>query len=312
MINSWTPDLFGDPWAARCLETPDGFATLVRYDGAVSDDSAQRAILYVHGFLDYFFQAYLGPLAAAAGYRWYGLDLPGCGRSQVASLSESQVKDLRAYRSALDQAAHVIRDEDAADTLAVIGHSTGGLVVPLWVNARPGVADALVLNSPWFDLPVPRGLQVTLPTVIEAIAAVAPQLPLSKLPPYYARQLHVATGGEWEFNPDWKPFEETAVTAGFLRAITRGQRTLRRGLTVTCPILVCTSATSVCGMQPSGSLAGADAVLVVDDMWRLSDNLGADVTVRMIAGGIHDLALSAQPARDTYLATVFDWLADRL
>ena len=40
--------------------------------------------------------------------------------------------------------------------------------------------------------------------------------------------------------------------------------------------------------------------------------LGQDVTVIQIEGGVHDLALSPEPARSEYLRTVTTWLAERL
>ncbi|MEK8226237.1 alpha/beta hydrolase [Oerskovia sp. M15] len=41
----------------------------------------RRAVLYVHGFVDYFFQAHLGDAFEEHGYAFYAIDLRGYGRS---------------------------------------------------------------------------------------------------------------------------------------------------------------------------------------------------------------------------------------
>jgi len=41
------------------------------------------AVLYVHGFTDYFFQTGLADFFAARGLRFYALDLRKCGRAHV-------------------------------------------------------------------------------------------------------------------------------------------------------------------------------------------------------------------------------------
>ena len=55
-------------------------------------------------------------------------------------------------------------------------------------------------------------------------------------------------------------------------------------------------------------LVTTDSVLDVAHIRDRAPRLGSDVTVRTVAGGAHDLALSPRPARDAYLAAVLDWI----
>ena len=56
----------------------------------------------------------------------------------------------------------------------------------------------------------------------------------------------------------------------------------------------------------------SDVVLSVPQMLARTPFLGDDVTVRQIPGGVHDLALSPEPARSEYLDAVTDWLRAHL
>ena len=54
-----------------------------------------------------------------------------------------------------------------------MGHSTGGLTLTLWAARHPGLADALVLNSPWLELQLgPLGRQALAPLVDSAPGSI--------------------------------------------------------------------------------------------------------------------------------------------
>src|SRR5690606_40133468 len=67
------PDVLGGDWVARDLDLPDGaVATLVRRETEPAGD--RPAVLYVHGFIDYFFQTHVAEAVEARGYRFYALE----------------------------------------------------------------------------------------------------------------------------------------------------------------------------------------------------------------------------------------------
>lgn len=315
----WRPDVLGPDWVARTIElAPDAegevVATLVRSAAA---PRARRAILYVHGFVDYFFQTHLAEQVAAHGEDFYALDLRKYGRSLRPHQTPNYVTDLAEHAEELDEAVRIIRSEEGHSELVVMGHSTGGLVASLWADARtqPGhepVVDALVLNSPWLDLNEPWFQRVVATRLIDLIGPLLPRLTVGYPHPHYGRALHSATGGEWTYDLTWKPHEGFPVRAAWFRSIRRGHARVARGLSVRCPVLVLTSTASGSAKTHHDALVTTDSVLDVDQIVARAPRLGPDVTVVQIPSGAHDLALSGEVARATYLTEVFRWLDDHV
>ncbi|GAB3943960.1 hypothetical protein GCM10027614_33380 [Micromonospora vulcania] len=153
------PDVLGPPYERQTIElgTDDEgpvVATLVRRR---AERPTGRAVLYVHGFVDYFFQTHLADFFAERGWDFYALDLRKYGRSLLPHQTPNFCQDISDYFPELDAAAEIIRADHGHDTLLAMGHSTGGLIISLWADARrdAGTVDGLVLNSPFFDLNAP-------------------------------------------------------------------------------------------------------------------------------------------------------------
>lgn len=322
---AWYPDVLGEGWSARDLNLPRGaVATLVRRDpgpgvddpsATASSGPARPAVLYVHGFVDYFFQRHVADAFAARGYPFYALDLRGYGRS-IGRGSGAPVRpdddpnfvtDLAVYTQDLDAARAAIQAEGHMD-LVVIGHSMGGLVTSLWAHARPGALTALVLNSPWFDLNANWFDRVVATRAVDVLGPLMPRAKVGALHPSYGQALHTSTGGQWEYELAWKPIAGFPVRAGWLRTIRRSHRRLARGLAIDCPVLVLASDATGPHDRWHPDLLSTDSVLDVEQIRRRADGLGPDVTQVTIAGGAHDLALSAGTAGEEYLQEALDWL----
>src|SRR5688500_298204 len=82
-MSSWRPDKLLPGFEALELDFPDDYdgrvgATLVRLPAG---EAPRGAVLYVHGFADYFFQRHMAERFAAEGYAFHALDLRKHGRS---------------------------------------------------------------------------------------------------------------------------------------------------------------------------------------------------------------------------------------
>lgn len=307
------PDVLGEGWTAQTLPLrpePGGtpVATLVRRVPDPGAPPSRRAVLYVHGFVDYFFQRHVADAFAAHGADFYALDLRGYGRSLLPWQEPNYVTDLSVYSEELDAAARVLLADH--DEIVLMGHSTGGLIAALWADARrdAGIVDAVVLNSPWLDLRGSWLERVVATPVIDVVGRWAPRLPVSRLGPHYGRALHAGSGGEWDYNLAWKPHEGFPVRAGWLRTVRRGHARVGRGLAIGCPVLVLASDASGPDDRWHDALLSTDSVLDVAQIAARSARLGPDVTFIEVPGGAHDLALSAAPVRARYLREVLDWL----
>lgn len=314
VVGDWRPDVLGDDWESLTLplrpdEQGEAVATLVRRRGP----RHPRAVVYVHGYVDYFFQTHLGEAWEEMGYSFYAVDLRAHGRSLLPHQIPNYTTELATYAEELDTVASLLR-EAGHTGLVAHGHSTGGLIVSLWANARRGrgVVDALVLNSPWFDLNRGWVDRVLTTRAIAAIGRVAPRVVVGQIDRYYGEGLHRDTGGPWDYDLRWKPHRGFGARAGWTRTIRRGHDAVARGLAVDVPVLVCTSDASGPADRFHDALDRTDSVLAVEHMLERAPRLGPDVTVVQVPGGIHDLVLSAEPARRAYLDAIRTFLTDRL
>lgn len=328
MTDAWREDVLGEGWQARTLSLRDdaqgrAVATLVRHvpDGdttSAADDPAApgRAVLYVHGYVDYFFQRHLGEFWTDLGYAFYALDLRAHGRSLLPHQLPNYVPDLALHAEEIDRAVAVLRTEEGHGVVVGHGHSTGGLILSLWAHARRGrpggpAADALVLNSPWLELNRPWLDRVVSTRLVDVVGRVAPRHVVGSLAPHYGTSLHRDSGGPWEYDLAWKPHEGFGVRAGWLRSVRRGHRAVARGLAIDVPVLVCAAATTGPHDTWHDALDRTDSVLDVRHIVDRAPLLGPDVTLVQVPDGVHDLALSAEPARTAYLTHVRSWLTER-
>ncbi|WP_321575311.1 alpha/beta hydrolase [Oerskovia douganii] len=290
----------------------DVVATLVRYDPP-TDEAVRpvRAVLYVHGWSDYFFQTELAEYWHSQGAAFFALDLRKYGRSLRPHQTPGYMEHLHEYDEDLETALAVIHTELGTHAAVMLnGHSTGGLTGVLWANRNPGRLRGLVLNSPWLELQGSSTVRTVSTPAIRQLARFQPKAPLPNIDAgYYARTLRDLESGGWEFNPAWRPVPSFAVRAGWLRGIIEGHATVAAGLSVACPIIVLTSDRTIISPRWSEDMRQADIVLDVELLARRAPHLGPVVTIARIPGGIHDLTLSRPAPRARYYAEITRWLA---
>jgi alpha-beta hydrolase superfamily lysophospholipase len=309
--DDYREDVLGPGYEVRTLPLrPDDegevVATLIR---STVPGGSRRAVLYVHGFVDYFFQTHLADAWHDAGFDFYAVDLRKYGRSLREHQTPNYITSLEDYDEELDEAARIIREDEGHDVLVVMGHSTGGLATSLWAHRRRGrgIVDALVLNSPWFDLNASLFQRTVGTAAVHRIGTLRPRTVVGRLGTSYGHYLHRETGGEWDYSLTWKPHGGFPVVAAWLAGVRRGHAELSRGLAIDCPVLVaCSDATSNPAKEPA-RVSSTDVVLDVAHIARRAPGLGRLVTVVRIAGGIHDLTLSPEPARSTFFTELARW-----
>ncbi len=310
----WRPDILGAGFdaatlALRPLTDEEPVATLVRHRGAAAP--SRRAALYVHGYNDYFFQRELAAWYLERGIDFYAVDLRRYGRSLLPGQTANYCTDLRDYDEDLDNAVAVIRSV-GHERLVLAGHSTGGLILALWVKRRPEVpVDGLVLNSPFLEFKQPAVVRALVGRAASVVGRRQPMrtLPAGGVDSLYGDSIHASRKGEWDFDLAWKPSPGFPVRLGWLTAVIDGHRRLHAGLDLAVPALVMSSTRTVTVKGWDDDLRRGDAVLDADSIARWAPALGRHVTVVRIADGLHDLFLSALPARRRAYETMGTWLA---
>lgn len=307
-------DILGNGYLCRTIEMPDDYegrvvCSLVKKE---NHNNAKKALLYVHGYNDYFFQKELGDSIVAHGYNFYALDLRKYGRSILPNQDPFFCKSLKEYFADIDTALAVIRSE-GNDKIMLMAHSTGGLITPYYLASKGDVTpvDGLILNSPFLDWNFGWFMESIVMPSVSFVGRLFPYLVVQGSGvPTYANSLLENEKGEWNFNTDWKMPCGHHKRAGWIRAIHMAQKELQGGVNLSCPILVLSSDKSAREEEKwSDEFMGADIVLDVDDIQRYGLKLGRQVTRDTIHNGIHDLILSPKPYRDDAYGHILKWLS---
>lgn len=309
----YVPDILGDGYLCRTFRMPDDYegkvvCTLVKKPQL---DSVKQAVLYIHGYNDYFFQKQLGDSINAHGYNFYAMDLRKYGRSILPNQDPFFCKSLKEYFADIDTALATIRSE-GNEKILLMAHSTGGLITPYYLSSKKGKVpvDGLILNSPFLDWNFGWFMEkIAIPTVA-LIGKIFPNLTVQgEGDPNYAYSLLKAYKGEWEFNTNWKMIFGHPKKAGWIHAIQEAQNVVQKGLSLDCPILVMSSDKSFPETEVwMNEYMTSDIVLDVHDIQKYGARLGNKVTRDTISNGMHDLILSQKPARDQTYQITFEWL----
>src|ERR1700677_3410029 len=217
-MDSWEPDILGEGYSRHELDLgtdPDGegsiSAVLVRREPA-ADEVTRGVVLYVHGFSDFFFQTELADTFARRGLAFYALDLRKCGRARRPGQTAHYVSDLALYDDELERALAIVTGAHPGLPVILAAHSTGGLIVPLWLDRRRAAGRVapvagLVLNSPWFDLQGKPALRGPVTQLLRALSKAQPFRVIKGMPGVYGQTLHTSGTGEWEFDVALKPLD---------------------------------------------------------------------------------------------------------
>lgn len=307
----WEADRYLDGYQETVINQSDDYSgkvvcTVVR---KMSERPTNTGVLYVHGYNDYFFQAEEGDRFVDSCYNFYAVDLRKYGRSLSDGMRPYECRKISEYYPDIDSALTVMH-ADGVDRVALMGHSTGGLVVASYMNSRPdSMVRAVILNSPFLDWNMKGFLRNVGIPVITWVGSWWPRLAISQGDgTAYAESLLRQYHGEWEYDTNLKTVHPRKVTAGWIRAITKAQEALRKHSDIHVPVLLMHSDKSVYGDKWTEEHQHGDAVLDVGHIALYGRLLGPDVTEVTVDGGLHDLALSLPAARERFYADIFAWL----
>ena len=310
------PDELGDEYekiTIKQLDDYDGevFVTLIRKPCAVP---SKKAVLYIHGFIDYYFQTEMAEQYNAHGYNFYAVDLRKCGRSHRPHQILHFNKSFNEYEEDLNKAIEVITEQDGNTQLLLSAHSTGGISAALYADSGTykDRINAVFLNSPFFGLNEPWFNRWFLNTFGGFISLILPKLIVQKISGLYAESMHKDHHGQWSFNTDWKPTTKFLVRVGWISSVINAHKIIHKGLNVSCPILLMHSDSYNKFKKWSEGMLKTDAILNIEHMKQHCANMGKDVTRIEIPDGAHDLILSEKTVRDSVYQQLFDWLNEKI
>lgn len=308
-------DVLGNGYRCNIIHQPDD------YDGAVvcaivqkpTLPNVKRAIIYTHGYNDYFFQSALGDSANAHGYNFYALDLRKYGRSSLPNQDPFFCKKMDEYFADIDTTIAIAKAE-GNEQIFLLGHSTGGLCFSLYLNERRENAhvDGLILNSPFLDWnlgKVAESIGIPCLSFMGSMFKKMKAQGASGTVGGYSQSILKEYHGEWDFSKEWVKIYGHPKRAGWIRAIHHGQKKVQKGMKIQQPILLMSSDKSVEATdQWNEAYHRADVILNVDEIQKFGAKLGPKVTPCIIKDGKHDLLLSEKAVRDEVYRTIFQWL----
>lgn len=311
----WSPDSLGHGYEMRYVGLGCDFSgpvrcTLIRH-ASDCNDTTRRGVLYIHGYNDYFFQTEMGELFAGHCYTFYALDLRKYGRSVLPHQRPFLVRDFTDYFADVDSALADMR-RDGCKEIALMGHSTGGLVAAYYMATHPEApVQALILNSPFFDWNL--GRKECLVGVASWLGRFFPDIKVDTGGGgVYAESLEKKFHGEWAYDLTRKS-TSYGTDLGWVRAVNEAQHKLRKLKgDIRVPILLMSSARSSNPDKWTPEASHTDVVLDVKDIQRYGMQLGPRVTYIKVNGGMHDLLLSEPRVRYAVYDYIFRWLGRNL
>ena len=268
----------------------------------------RHSVLYLHGYIDYFFHPHLGEKFNRHDYDFFALDLRKYGRALMPHQHPNYCKDLKEYFKEITLAIrHIKKNENA---LILLGHSTGGLTASYYMNygEERKQVNALILNSPFLDFYQSKFEKYFSQLAARVLSKIHNYAKIEgALPPVYAQSIHQDYYGSWNFNLKWKPIHGFPTYFAWLRAISRAQRQLKDSA-IKVPILILSSSNSKQMKTFSEEAMRNDIVLNVKDIARVGKTLGHDTTLVQIENAQHDIFLSPRPVREDGFKKMFSWL----
>ena len=312
---TYQADVLGPDYQQLVLEFPDDYegkvvATLVRKKNT---QTTTKAILYIHGFIDYFFQTEMADQFNQQGFDFYALDLRKYGRSRLGHQQLYNVRDLSEYDAEINKALEIIQAE-GHDAVLLSGHSTGGLICTLFAAHHPqhSLIKGLWANSPFYDFNMSEFEKNKALPQLSKLGRLLPNLTIpSGLNKWYVPSLHCHYHGEWNFNLEWKQPSYKMVKLSFVRAIYEAQKEIHAGVTLTIPTLVMHSHQTKNPKKWGIEAQTSDVILNVNDIQKYAEKMIGDIRIQTIENGLHDLVLSAPKVREQVYQNLFAWIKEK-
>lgn len=312
---NWQSDILGDGYKSTQVVMHDDYSgkvvsTIVKKS---ANEPSIKAVLYIHGYNDYFFQKEMGDKFVYHGYNFYAIDLRKYGRSILAGQRKFEVRSLTEYFADIDSALSIIKNEGNTE-IVLMGHSTGGLISSYYLamnNNKNQEIKALILNSPFLDFNLSKMQEKYLLPIVSMFSSLIPNISISQNSnDAYSQSLLKMYHGEWVYNTDWKLPLSPDVTTGWLGAIHKAQKSIQKGADINVPILLIRSNKSVYGSSWNSEFNKGDCVLDVNDISKYGNCLGKNKKELVVKEGLHDIVLSRKPIRDAVYTYIFNWLKD--
>lgn len=307
-------DILGNGFEQKTIQLKDDYegevvATLIRKK---CSSPSTKAVLYIHGFNDYFFQKEMAEKFNEHQINFYALDIRKYGRSYRMNQTFNNVRNIDEYDEEINKALDII-EKEGNNKVLLAGHSTGGLIQTLFASKTQNpIVKGLWVNSPFYEYNMSWFVRKVGIPIVSARGKRNPDKKIGGgFSPFYGRSLHKDFEGEWDYDLRFKPNTNWKVNYGFIRAIHLGHKKVQNGLKINMPVLVMHSDRSSNPKEWNDDVYQTDLILNVKHIRKYGEKIHDDVTLMEIPQGIHDLVLSQPKVRSEVYRLLFDWLEQK-
>lgn len=284
-------------------------ATLIH---SQKNEGGKPAVLYIHGYNDYFFHVHLAAKFHQNGYDFYALDLRKHGRSILPHQHQNYCRSVSEYYEEINLALEIIAPRCNGE-IVLYGHSTGGLICSAFMNEGNNrhLVSSLILNAPFLEFNLPawqKWLAVPLCAIVSFFFPYA----FRKDPfgYFYGSSISIKQKGEWDFNERWKQPGGFPPYLKWVYAVYKAQRKLHRASEIEVPVLILHSDKSVRLRKWDEVIFESDIVLNVGHIKKYGRRLGKNIRFIEVKGAIHDIFLSKELIRKQAAKNMFNWLLE--
>jgi alpha-beta hydrolase superfamily lysophospholipase len=266
----------------------------------------KKALIWIHGFNDYYYHFHIGDKLLNEGYDIYALTLRRYG--EVCSNKEGlfYTNNLDEYLEDIDNVFNFISKYNY-EKIFLYGHSTGGLTSTIYCQKGEyrDKINGLILNAPFFDFNDSIFNEFLLKHIVSRIGYFFPRFKLKKYNPnkYNANSEEIYE--RFYFNDNYKLRGGSPVYAGWIYTINKHQELIKnKNISLDIPILVIYSDKTIAGNKQDKG----DNTLDMSEINKYSDYLGNNVKEVIIKDAIHDVLCSEDKPRKEAIKCMFDWL----
>ena len=278
--------------------------------------NSKKAVLYIHGFNDYFFNKEFASNFLNQGYSFFAIDLHNHGKNMTKKTKRYYFKDIKEFYPEINRAIDIMENKYKIENITLYGISQGALVAALFENDNERV-DKLILDSPFFDFHFNWAMENLALPVVAQLGEFFPEFALkSDDENVFGKTLHKDFDGEWDIDMNLKAITKNApIYLGWINAVYKAQQRLQNGLDIRVPSLILYSDKSTSEKANKRYLHNTDIVLDVKDMKHYSDMLSMDkslVTKEEVTNAMHGILISPKEVRQDAYNRMFKWLNDSL
>ncbi len=278
---------------------------------SVKQDS-KKAVLYIHGFNDYFFNKEFAQRFLDAGYSFFAIDLHNHGKNINKDTKRYYFTDVKEFYPEINLALDIIKDRYKIENISLYGISQGALIAALFENDNQRV-NALILDSPFFDFHLGWAIETLALPLVTTLGSFFPELKIdSDEPNVFGQSIHKDYQGEWDIDLELKAIKKNApIYLGWLNAVTQAQKRLQNGLDIKVPSLILSSDISTSEQSNPKYHHSTDTVLDVNEMHTYAKMLSKNqslITQIKIPKAMHGVLISPIKVREKGYETIFKWL----